>query len=161
MPISRSKPPSADHVASVLSDINWEYLDSGDDGGVFDYELSSIKASSDEAYEVTLRVYSAWADITETGVDQIEVFPWDFYLEVYFEPTAEQWRVIGEGINDPVEQPPQLIVDMPDSQAKIETLIQRAFDGWTESDLEDLDIDELPITIRPYLESYIRRRGGE
>jgi hypothetical protein len=160
MPISSADPPSADDVSAALSDINWVYLDEGDDGGVFDYELLSVKPSSNGAYKVLLRVYSAWANVLKTEVNEVKVHPWDFSFEVYFEPAADQWKARDEDILDPTERQPELITQLPNSAARIEKLIQRAFDGWSENELKDIEINKVPKTTKAYLESYVRMRAA-
>ena len=85
--------PSVDDIADALSENYWIYLDSGDDGGVFDYELVELNSKDENSFDVVLRVYSSWDDVLNSSPEDIEVCPYNFYFVVEFDDAAGRWRV--------------------------------------------------------------------
>ena len=168
--IQTRKPPSKDDVAGALAEINWVYLDTGNDGGVFDYDLVEIELSNDERYRVALIVYSTWADILKVRPDDVNVCSWLFTFDVTFDPSDSRWRHMGDGDRDMIsaELPTQLIMNLPNADAKLERLIDKSLSGLSLDELREIDknenieLDKVHTRTKPYIDAYLLKRlGGE
>jgi hypothetical protein len=74
---------------NLISEYNWIYLDSGDDGGVFDSEVLESKPVSNTRFNIKVRTYENWSNLEDSEPIIVSGYLFDF--DVLLDPESDTY----------------------------------------------------------------------
>ena len=86
--------PTDNEIMNLISEYNWIYLDSGDDGGVFDSEVLESKPVSNTRFNIKVRTYENWSNLEDSEPIIVSGYLFDF--DVLLDPESDTWMIEGE-----------------------------------------------------------------
>jgi hypothetical protein len=148
--------PTDNEIMNLISEYNWIYLDSGDDGGVFDSEVLESKPVSNTRFNIKVRTYENWSNLEDSEPIIVSGYLFDF--DVLLDPESDTWMIEGESFLDPVEFDEVELSQLPNNQELSSNLIERNYGDWEQEDLNLIKPDSIDSSIRPFFLEWLSDR---